>query len=483
MNSLLRQLQLLGLVASFSAPLHADILFIGLNPAAGEIRTARMVAEKRGEGFHYWPQIEKSRLAPIDALAKEEMQIQQRVENSNTDEGLEKDQDRMVEVQAQRLALRDALNVNETSLKAFVKQLEDQNVRLSTVVISGHDGNGMFWGRYADNLTSDIFTAAFALAPHAASTIRTVALLGCYTTSVGALDTYWKKTFPNAHIFGGYDQKGPNSEVASGHDYLKAFLERADKMAATPTQEEFWKLFRQLPQVRQLAASVVSSHFFANNDGGESLQELYDSCADLRIDSKLRASFNCYYQAQKGCENVPKDTAHGAVRLFYEELQDKAFCRGLMTVDSDHSLPTAELVLRLIFFENMRDNLIRLYGQHWIELDNWLQSMGVPKLNLAHQKRSRAELMTDIRRTRVAVENFGSAISPNQASKDIFIRKFMAMERLEILDRTLLQLNTGCLPPEWVDPMQTNGSSCARSTQFLQNIAEQRWSTWRNQGR
>jgi len=200
---------------------HADILFIGLNPAEGEVKTVRQVAEGRGEKFFYWPQIEKSKLAPIKKLDEEEAAIIEDFSHEMTEEEETRKTDRMLEIQNERQALRDQLNVNIATFKSFMIGLEHQNVSLSAVVISGHDGNGKFWGQFADTMNSEDFAQAFALAPKASSSLRTVALLGCYTTSVGALDAYWKKAFPNGQIFGGYDEKGPNSEIASGHRYLE----------------------------------------------------------------------------------------------------------------------------------------------------------------------------------------------------------------------------------------------------------------------
>jgi len=254
-------------------------------------------------------------------------------------------------------------------------------------------------------------------------------------------------------------------------------------LAVAKSQEEFWKLFRNLPKVRLLAASVVSNQFFANNSGVQSLERMYESCKELRFESQLRKSFTCYYRADNGCEDVPKDTGHGAVRLFYEELQEHAHCRGFLTLEEDHSLPKGELVLNLIFFENMRDNFFRLYQKNLLELDEWLRVLGVPSLNLATQRRSRAELFKDIRKARVAVDSVGAAVRQNQASKEFFLKKFKAATRLSEIDDTLLQLSPKCAPSEWVDPMQTKTSACVRSSQDLNEKVEKQWAAWRNKGR
>lgn len=460
---------------SVSFPAFADILFLTFNPAPGEVQAAREGAKARGEQLHVLPRVPAAEEKRLNALEKEEAALIRRAEKEDSDEELEKISQRMIDIQADKENILNAVSLTPATLAKELQSFEAKNIQFSTVILSGHDGNGKFWGSIGKELTSEDLRKAFASVPRMAKGVRSVALLGCYTTNIGSLDTHWKTVFPAAKAFGGYEQKGPLAHVPMGHEYLKAFLSRDKKFAQAKTKKEMLELFKNLPQIRNLAASLASDEFHVSHRGVKTIEELYESCRQLNGESALRKQFTCHYEARAGCENVPKDTKAGALRKFYEELQANAHCKEMLTVDADHSLPKAEAVLSLIFFENIKGNFLRLHQTELQEMDGWMQEVGVEPLQLAEKERSRAQLLKDIRQARQSLMKWGRGLRFIDHFKAGYVSHAKAAQRLSEVDKILLTLTPGCVPSAWVDPLVTTRSSCLTKNDNLQAAAEKAW--------
>lgn len=456
-------------------PASADILFLTFNPAPGEVRAAREGAKARGEELFVLPRVPATEERRLESLEQEEAALIRKAEKEQSDDELNKISERMIVIQDEKENILNAVSVTPASLLAELRNFDAKNIRFSTVILSGHDGNGKFWGSIGKELNSEELRKAFMAVPRLAQGVRSVALLGCYTTNIGSLDTHWKTVFPEAKAFGGYEQKGPLAHVPMGHEYLKAFLSRDRKFAQAKTKQEMLALFKDLPQIRNLAASLASDHFHVSHRGVKTIEELYESCRNLGGESTLRKQFTCYYEARSGCDNVPKDTKAGALRKFYEELQANAHCKEMLTVDADHSLPRAEAVLSLIFFENIKGNFFRLHQAELQELDKWMYEAGVEPLDLTGKERNRAQLLKDIRQARMSLMKWGRGLRFVEHFKLGYISHAKAAQRLAEVDKIILTLMPGCAPSAWVDPLVTTRSSCLTKNDNLQLAAEKAW--------
>lgn len=460
------------LLCAAALPARADLLFLAFNPAPGEIRAAREAARARGEELHVLPRMTPAQERRLREIDDEEAKLIRRSTRTTSDAEIEKLTARTLELMEEEERLLAAISVDEAALTEELRALDRRGVRLSAVVVSGHDGNGKFWGAIGQEMTSRHMQNAFGAVPRIAGAVRAVALLGCYTTNIGSLDTHWRAVFPGAKAFGGYEKKGPLAHVPAGHDYLKAFLARADNFAQAKTKDEMLKLFRGLPQIRSLAASVATDGFHVSHQGARTIEELYESCRGLNADSERRRRFTCHYEAAPGCENVPSDTRGGPIRQFYEELQTHAHCKEMLSVDADHSLPAPEAVLSLIFFANVEGNFKRLHRTELQELDAWLEESGAAPLQLATRERSRARLMTDLRAARTALL---TPVPASEGLKGRFLARAKAAERLADADRILLTLVPACVPSAWVDPGVSARSVCLTPAATLEKRAEQAW--------
>ncbi len=455
-----------------ASPARADILFLTFNLAPGEIRAVQQAADKRKEKLHVLPELSTAQKNRLNEIAKLKAGYLKQTEKTEDDAKIEELAKKLVELMEEEEAILNLVTVTPESLTAFLKKLNASGATLSTVILSGHDGNGKFWGGISEALTSEQIKKSFAEFPHLAESVRSVMLLGCYTTNIGSLDTYWKGLFPNVRAYAGYEQKGPLAHVAIGHDYIKAFLDRESQFAKARTKAEMLALFKKLPQIKHLFASIATSQFHVSHQGSKTIEELYASCRDLGGESPFRQKFNCAYQGENECAEVPKDTKAGPLRKFYEELQANAHCREMLTVDADHSLPKAEVVLSLIFFDNIRSNFLRNYRAELEQLDRWLAAAGQAPLTLATKARTRAELLADIRRARGALQ---TEFPAQEGLREVFLARVKAGQRLEEIDKILLTLVPACVPSEWVDPAIPTRSICLNVDANVEKSAEKAW--------
>lgn len=466
------RLSLFACALTFSAsPARADILFIGMNPAPGEIKAAQVVAKERGEKVIVLPRVDAAVVDKLLAFDREELELIARVERGDHSMAIGV---RVGEIANQRDQLGATVELKPEVLVEELAGLERRGVSISSVVLSGHDGNGEFWGPYG-TMRATHLKAAFEKAPRLAAGVRSVALLGCYTSTVGALDTHWRAVFPNVDVIAGYEQKGPLAWRTSGHDYLKGFLRADKKIAAARGKKELQTLFRGLPSIKQLQASVANRQMHVTHAGARTFDELYAACKAVSSESPLRRSFSCHYEALPGCEDPSRDTKGGEMRRFYNELHAQEHCRALLLLDGDDSLPRGEVVLLMIFYHQIVENFLRIHRGAVEELDQWLVELGFEPLRLRDTKRTRAELMRALREPRTQLMQWGRGERPGEDMKAAYIRRARALGRLEDFDRILLRLDSFCTPAAWVDPVLRPASSCVTKPENLEQKALKAW--------
>ena len=193
---------LISLFLSFTAK--ADILFLDLNNSAQEVESAKRAARARGENVIVIP----SSQSPVRQSA-------------------------------------GGKKINMDSIKAELRQYDQQGAKISSVVVSGHDGNGQFTGEFG-TVSSDILEDAFATVPNMMQNVRSVLLWGCYTTTLGSLEGHWKSVFPNVAVFAGFDGRAPNNTRPANFSYLEGFLKQDRRLAAETDRRKLLDVAKQI---------------------------------------------------------------------------------------------------------------------------------------------------------------------------------------------------------------------------------------------
>lgn len=453
----------------------ADILFIGFNPAEGEIRVVQKIARERGEKVFVFPKNDPALVARHSALVGERSRLTKELSRGNEARNVQIST-RMNEIDKETARLEQLLEAKPDALEKELAELAAAGVKLSSVVLSGHDGNGDFWGPYGrvNNLR---LTRLLQQYPALHAEVRSLALLGCYTSTVGAIETYWKNVMPSVRIVGGYDGSGPLASHSVGHRYLEEFLRRDSKLGAAKTPSDLMSMFRKLPAIRQLEAAIATREILANGEGARTIEDYYKDCVKVDTSSELRRAYDCYMSGAKGCEDPPRDTKKGVLRQFYNELHGIEHCRALLTVKGDAGLPRGREVLALIYFHSMRENFARIHAADFQKADEALAKAGLPSelfKKMGDTAVSRAALKTFIEDLRSRITLGRAELKKEPASQETFVNFSRAGRWLEIVSKIILERNGLCTPASWVDPGSGVASDCM-NPRVMDSHAEREW--------
>lgn len=437
------------LVAFGSVQAHADILFLDLNGNPKEIEAAKAAASKRGEKVIVIPEVTKelatrqSELLAKTQKANEEY-LRKGCSRANSDSptcaGVGK---ALNEAMAKENDFRQKNQLNAETLNKALKDLKNKGANLSSLIVSGHDGNGHFGGTYGDLTDKDLAGAFQSNAP-VGDGIRSLALWGCYTANLSSLSLYWKKAFPQVEVVVGFDKKGPLGNSPSNWALLKDFLSKDKELSQIKDQNELQKAFKKLDGVRITDAAICVGDTFSNKFVTMDLANIQSMCEGAFLkDAKV---YTCYLNAEKGCENPPANTANSELRSFYEQLQDYAHCKEVLQPEQQVGMPSADTMIRLIHFADIKKNFVKNFTQQMADYNKLLDKVGAPK-NLQWGdilKMSRAEILEKLKATDAYLNNKGSgdsALNP----EFIALRNFVRMGVQPVLG----DLN---VPFTWVEP-------------------------------
>lgn len=375
---------------------YGDVLFVDLNNSQEEIRAAQQAARLRGEKLVVIPQVtERARLA-IESLSQRTETLAARIhkecQTAACSDLLSEHQKAVSELSA----LTKEHRLDSESLARGLKLAEQSKTQFSSVVISGHDGNGKFTG-VLGTLESSSLEEAFAKAPNASRNVQSVLLWGCYTTTLGSLDGHWKKVFPNVSVFAGFDGRGPAKNRPANHTYLEDFLKVDRELSQAADKERVQSLVKAIRGFDQTKSSICVGDWMATPGGVKGLSALRGLCQLSAEDQKLIDQYHCFREARtQECENPPIKTDRSVLRDLYNRLQERSHCYEVWAQSGEHQdVPEPQNVLSLLFFNNIKLNLAALHREQLVGLDSLLEKMGAePSLRVANLPRmSRAQII------------------------------------------------------------------------------------------
>lgn len=312
-----------------SIQVQADILFLDVNNSPAEIAAAKKAAKSRGENLIVLP---SAGTVGQDVL-------------------------------------------NKKTLDQKLAELNRSNTKLSSVIISGHDGNGYFTGNFGNISASDV-GKSFADNPQVADGIKGLFLWGCYTSTPGSIDMNWKKTFNNLDVIVGFDGIAPAGNKLAGQKYLEDALIKQKKMSEVKNEQELGQIFKKLQFTNTVNASICSKDFYVSKSVVSTISKLKEMCNPIE-EAKLREVFDCYNESKPTCESVPQNTAQSPLRDYYNHLQTTSHCDELYRV-SYIFRPTRDQVIKLIFHKNVVANFQKNAGVCLDTINSVLKASNAP---------------------------------------------------------------------------------------------------------
>ena len=161
--------------------------------------------------------------------------------------------------------------VNPQNIEKMIARKEASGYSFDTIIISGHDGSGHFFGENGNILASEIGDIverrSQAVEAHDAETGDTkvplnqsltgMALWGCYTTTGAACENYWMKNIsPSIKATLGFTMQSPDNTNAGNWALLEDYCKKRSEIAAASTQQEMSEVFKGLSGIGHWNSSI-----------------------------------------------------------------------------------------------------------------------------------------------------------------------------------------------------------------------------------
>lgn len=463
----------------------ADVLFLDVNNSPREIEAAQKAAEKSGRKLVVIPDVDAETRSRISELQRELDRVQDQKIRLCTKSGRNTPDcnsitEKFNSIRAEKDRLQEENKISPSLIEREIAKRASENKPFSTIIISGHDGTGEFSGTFGE-ITDQEISSVLAKYPTQANSLRSLHLWGCYTTSPGSLLNNWLHYFPHLSLVSGYDDQAPLNDKPYGWKYLAGVLEKEDELMEATDAAKLQRLLKRIPGANQTHAAIYACGSYASNNDAYELADLALKCDTFISEVKrLAEPYLCYKGAKEpGCENPPDQTSQGPVREFYEALHKADACRNLEIGDWDNMDYNRDEVLRLIFYKEVKANFARIYGKELEEVDQYMDKLGVdPKARFKNVgEMSRKEMMEAMEalgkylQTKTGHEfsmderSKGSQIKPKAKDLSPEIKPLITLHRT--LSRTLVNLNSFCVPFNWIEKNATDTTRCVPKNGFL----------------
>jgi hypothetical protein len=480
----------------------ADIMFLDLNNNPLEIAAAKRAADKRGERLLVYPQVNKEQAALIASYRQRLEVLQRDYEAATTDADRERLRTEYRNVDEERRTKVQEVTFGPEQLKTVLGQLSADGTKLSSVIISGHDGNNDFSGSQGYMYASS-FNEAFAQYPELADGVESLFLAGCYTVKPGTLEYQFQDTFKNLNVIAGYDDAAPLGDKPAGHQYIENFLTRESNLEGLEGESAIRREVRKIiPSALGTNASMcLEGSIYVERDQFMDMSEAWKNCDENAQKVRDGAEmFNCYANAgsfdyglgiytgqspqqngeepssprggspptvpqstsARSCDNPPEDTRNGELRAYYNVMQEIAPCKYKPGFEW-RDFPDPERMIRLIYHKKVAKAFSRAFASDLKDSVQVLIDAGVPKEvaeKIQHlEAMSRKELLEYL-----AMLEGQYGYERNRTGNEKIDKARLALDNITRgLRSHLANLDPRCVPLDWVDAGNQK-SLCANST-------------------
>lgn len=447
---------------------NADILFLDMNDGPMEVAAAQRAAAKRGEKLIVWPESSPEvkalevqvRAARTRFVSAERACVASSPESSACGTNMEAASNAYSALASKLEEVKPRFD--ERQLAKALQEQSKQGVKVSSVIISGHDGNGMFSG-VNGGIGSKGIKEAFAKVPSLRDGVRSIGLWGCYTTTMGQVEGNWKHVFPNSSLVAGYDGSAPANTRLASATYLEDVLAREAQLLKITDRNELNKAFRSLRNVTATHASLCLNHdLFVSVDGKPtSISEELGACKPSAKDEQSEAKMNCYLNGEEGCTDVPSTTGAGPLREFYNSLQASSHCDETLRKMSINR-PSRDVLIRLIFDKQVRANFKENFKDELNYLDEMLEKLNAPKEMrfVGLDKMTRKNFLDQVKALKSYLNERYKALNQieDPAARELAMGDYEELTSAQRALSALGSLSPGEIPFGWVEPNATEKS-------------------------
>lgn len=462
--------------ALFSLNASADILFLDLNDAPAEIAAARRAAAARGERVIVFPVVApevRRRIQELRSVYERASSVR-----SACKENCESLQQQQNSAYNALQSVRNENRMNGEKLKEEIGRLKAQNTTLTSIVISGHDGNGGFGGENG-SLSEQQMAEALAAHPPMADSVRSLLLWGCYTATPASIEMQWKTPFPNLVAVAGFDGSAPGKDKLGAATYLEDFLKKEKQLTAMTDARQLNNAFLSIRNISIMtSAACVNGIYMRPGQAPQSMESLMGECRDLAIKIKAQKEaggstdiYQCYLLGEAGCEDPPANPHSSPLRQYYNDLQATKHCdEALSSVGIVR--PSPDEVIRLIYFRNVVNNYEIIHKEDIDKVNAVLDKVNAaPDLRIKDfSKMSRAEIIKKFAAITEYTDKNKIKITPEMTEEDIEFNSSLQLVQSHVEIHASVLNKLGNIPFEWVEPNAAEKSKMFTLTEGIETF-------------
>jgi hypothetical protein len=311
--------------------------------------------------------------------------------------------------------------INGKHIEQKVAQLEAAGITVDSIVVSGHDGSGHFFGENGSEFYAADLRRILKNHPQTASTLTSAALWGCYPTTVYGCDSFWLKPNKNIKVAMGFTIQSPDKTRPANHALMKEFCGRRKEAVEAVSKDQLCAFYKSLRHLETTHVNLCNRTAMASREYGPEncydYEDLQNRCAEFDPDEAQLVSFAKYFSANDpGFDNPPKDSAKSELRKYYNQIHLWRHCTETLKTERGYDLPSPPQVIRLVKFDVLKANLNRLNRNELADYDSRLEELGLGYLKLGDlTKVSRGEIN---RRIDAALVNLGKMAKRKQRVGD-----------------------------------------------------------------
>jgi hypothetical protein len=148
---------------------------------------------------------------------------------------------------------KNPLKPTEIELKDALENLKTQNASVSSLIVSGHDGGGHFYGDLGSIQKEDIFDLAGKYPQQFANT-KSVLLMGCWSTVPDQVEA-WKANIPSLKVVAGFGGSAPSAVQKAGGEYIAGVLNVQDSFTGS-TEKQAMERLKSIVDINAITAAV-----------------------------------------------------------------------------------------------------------------------------------------------------------------------------------------------------------------------------------
>lgn len=366
----------------------------------------------------------------------------------------------------------------QDQLDSFLTGASSRGANVSSMIVSGHDGGGEYYGDYGETSVSEL-SEKINQHRDVFDETSSLLLMGCWTAPPDQVNL-WRVLFPNLRMIGGFVGSAPRSTRIAAGTFVEDTLVAERNLPANAGMNQINQLVRSIEHFNMLTASLYinptacmgSSPYYALSPANSSDEIPYGMQRGLnRLPGQSEREVAC--QRLFGAEGLTGTYDWNTIIQYYHgdvEPENNQELRGLYSFlrnNNDcfaegltNAAVSADQALMLRFWGDVKKNFDKYFGNEidamYRDLEALLQQTNVPYLTerFRDHRRLQEETLAGLSRAQTLSEisyltRLVDELSWNNYNSPLLNHDAPIRQTMRKLDEHLYRLQ--CLPGEWHD--------------------------------